>query len=164
MKRADFFASMHTAAPGSTPEAVQKLIDFAVECVQEEQYANFTPSKDPEASVERWLDTLCGGVYAVRAEYGAELTGKLVSLGLDNCCLYPGEMLQAAACLRDGGTAETIFPRTCPPADRAGLRPGNPDPGAGGPLRNVGPEDGTRVCSVEWYGPSGKRTGGKWLL
>lgn len=109
MKRADFFASMHTAAPGSTPEAVQKMIDFAVECVQQEQYANFTPSKDQEASVERWLDTLCGGVYAVRAEYGAELAGKLVSLGLDNCCLYPGEMLQAAACLRDGGTAETIL-------------------------------------------------------
>ncbi len=109
MKRADFFASMHTAAPGSTPEAVQKMIDFAVECIQEEQYANFTPSKDPEVSVERWLDTLCGGVYAVRAEYGAELAGKLVSLGLDNCCLYPGEMLQAAACLRDGGTAETIL-------------------------------------------------------
>ena len=56
MKKADFFATMHTAAPGSTPEAVQKMIDFAVECVQEEQYANFTPSKDPEASVERWRD------------------------------------------------------------------------------------------------------------
>ena len=109
MKKADFFATMHTAAPGSTPEAVQKMIDFAVECVQEELYANFTPSKDPEASVERWLDTLCGGVYAVRAKYGAELAGKLVSLGLDNCCLYPGGMLQAAACLRDGGTAETIL-------------------------------------------------------
>ncbi len=109
MKKADFFSSMHTAALGATPEAVQKMIDFAVECVQQEQYANFTPSKDQEASVERWLDTLCGGVYAVRAEYGAELAGKLVSLGLDNCCLYPGEMLQAAACLRDGGTAETIL-------------------------------------------------------
>ena len=28
MKRADFFASMHTAAPGSTPEAAQKMIDL----------------------------------------------------------------------------------------------------------------------------------------
>ena len=109
MKRADFFASMHTAAPGSTPEAVQKMIDFAVERVQQEQYANFTPSIDQQASVERWLDTLCGGVYAVRAEFGPELAGKLVNLSLDNCGLYPGEMLQAAACLRDGGTAETIL-------------------------------------------------------
>ena len=108
MKRADFFASLHTAAPGSTPEAIQKWIDFAAECVSEEQYANFTPSKDPEANVENWLDTLCGGVYAVRAEYGAELAGRMVNLSLDNCCLYPGEMLQAAECLRDGGTAETI--------------------------------------------------------
>ena len=109
MKRADFFASMHTAAPGSTPEAAQKMIDFAVECVQQEQYANFTPAIDQETSVERWLDTLCGGVYAVRAEFGPELAGKLVNLGQDNCGLYPGEMLQAAACLRDGGTAETIL-------------------------------------------------------
>lgn len=109
MKRSDFFAALHTAAPGSTPEAVQKWIDFALECVSEGQYANFTPSKDQEADVENWLDTLCGGVYAVRAEYGAELAGKLVGLSLDKCCLYPGEMLQAAECLRDGGTAETIF-------------------------------------------------------
>lgn len=108
MTRADFFAALHTAAPGSTPEAVQKWIDFAAECVGEGQYANFIPSKDREASVEKWLDTLCGGVYAVRAEYGAELAGKLVGLSLDNCCLYPGEMLQAAECLRDGGTAEAI--------------------------------------------------------
>ena len=108
MTRADFFAALHTATPGSTPEAVQKWIDFVAECVSEGQYANFTPSKDREASVEKWLDTLCGGVYAVRSEYGAELAGKLVSLSLDNCCLYPGEMLQAAECLRDGGTAETI--------------------------------------------------------
>ena len=77
MTRADFFAALHTAAPGSTPEAVQKWIDFAIECVREEQYANFTPAKDLEANVENWLDTLCGGVYAVRAEYGAELAGKL---------------------------------------------------------------------------------------
>lgn len=109
MKRADFFAALHTVAPGSTPEAVQKWIDFAAECVSEGQYANFTPSKDQEANVENWLDTLCGGVFAVRAEYGAELAGKLVGLSLDKCCLYPGEMLQAAECLRDGGTAETIF-------------------------------------------------------
>ncbi len=108
MTKSDFFAALHTAAPGSTPEAVQKWIDFAAECVREEQYANFTPSTDPEANVENWLDTLCGGVYAVRAEYGGELAGKLVSLSLDNCCLYPGEMLQAAECLRDGGTAEII--------------------------------------------------------
>lgn len=108
MTRADFFAVLHTAAPGSTPEAVQRWIDFAANCVSEGQYANFTPSMDAEADVEKWLDTLCGGLYAVRAEYGGELAGKLVELSLDNCCLYPGEMLQAAACLRDGGTAETI--------------------------------------------------------
>lgn len=109
MKRADFFASLHTAAPDSTPEAVQAWIDFAAECMEQGQYANFTPSANQEASMERWLDALCGGVYAVRAEYGAELAGKLVNLSLDKCCLYPGEMLQAAACLRDGGTFETIF-------------------------------------------------------
>ena len=108
MTKADFFAALHTIAPGSTPEAAQKWIDFAAECVAEEKYVNFKPSNDPEASVEKWLDTLCGGFYAVRAEYGAELTGKLVGLSLAPCCLYPGEMLQAAECLRDGGTAETI--------------------------------------------------------
>lgn len=80
MKRADFFAALHTAAPGSTPEAVQKWIDFAAECVSEGQYANFTPSKDQEADVENWLDTLCGGVYAVRAEYGAELAGNRIKV------------------------------------------------------------------------------------
>ena len=108
MTKADFFAALHTIAPGSTPEAAQKWIDFAAECVAEEQYPDFKPSKGPEADVEKWLDTLCGGFYAVWAEYGAELAGKLVGLSLDKCCLYPGEMLQAAECLRDGGTAETI--------------------------------------------------------
>lgn len=108
MKRADFFAALHTVAPGSTPEAAQVWIDFAVECVSEQQYAKFTPPKSQEEGVERWLDTLCGGIYAVRAEYGAELTGKLVNLSMDHCCLYPYEMPQAAACLRDGGTVETI--------------------------------------------------------
>lgn len=109
MKRADFFAALHTVALGSTPEAAQKWIDFAAECVSEGQYANFTSSKDWEASVEKWLDTLCGGVYAVRAEYGAKLAGKLVNLGLDNCCVYPGEMLQAAEYLQNGGTAKIIL-------------------------------------------------------
>lgn len=108
MTRSDFFSALHTAVSGFTPEAAQKWIDFAAECVSKEQYANFKPSKDPETSVERWLDTLCGGVYAVWAEYGAEVAGKLVNLSLDNCCVYPGEMLQAAECLRDGDTAETI--------------------------------------------------------
>lgn len=108
MTRADFFATLHTVTPGSTPEAAQKWIDFAAKCVSEGQYANFTASKGREDNIESWLDTLCGGVYAVRAEYGAELAGKLVSLSLNNCCLYPGEMLQAAECLRDGGTAEMI--------------------------------------------------------
>ena len=65
MKRDDFFATLHTAAPCSTREAVQKWIDFAVECVERGQYVNFTPAKDQEASVESWLDTLCAGVYAV---------------------------------------------------------------------------------------------------
>lgn len=109
MKRDDFFAALHTAAPDAAREAVQKWIDFAVECVERGQYVNFIPAKDQEASVESWLDTLCAGVYAVQAEYGAELAGKLVNLSLDKCCLYPGEMRQAAECLRDGGTAETII-------------------------------------------------------
>lgn len=171
MTKADFFAALHTIAPGSTPEAAQKWIDFAAECVSEEKYVNFKPSNDPEVSVEKWLDTLCGGFYAVRAEYGAELTGKLVGLSLAPCCLYPGEMLQAAECLRDGGTAETIsgkialseieseqpfFPCARPSPDRTGLRPGYSDPGARGSLWYGGSADGTGIYSVEWNGAAGE--------
>ena len=152
------------------------MIDFAVERVQQEQYANFTPSIDQQASVERWLDTLCGGVYAVRAEFGPELAGKLVSLAWTTAVSILAKCCKRRRACEMAATAETIlqkistgeiesqqpfFPRACPPTDRARLRPGHPDSGAGGPLRYGKPADGTGLCSVEWYSAAGKRAGGQ---
>ena len=38
----------------------------------------------------------------------SELSTKVAALGLERCCLYPGEMLKAAECLRAGDSAKEI--------------------------------------------------------
>ena len=49
------------------------------------------------------------GLKAVRKECGLETAAALVNLGLERCCLYPGEMMQAALCLEKGENGRQIF-------------------------------------------------------
>lgn len=107
MRKCDFYAALHTLT-GCSPEAARKWIDFAAECVQEEQYVLFASTHNAEADVEQWLDALCAGFYQVRERLGPEAARKTVDLSLDMLCLYPYEMMQAADCLRQGETAKQI--------------------------------------------------------
>lgn len=107
----DFLTSVVELAPGCKPEAVPRWRDFAVECVEKGQFVHFERTADKTAAVEKWLEVLDSGLHAVGGECGTETATALVNLSLENCCLYPGEMMQAALCLENGGNAEQILHR-----------------------------------------------------
>ena len=54
------------------------------------------------------LDALYDGLCQTREAYSSELSTKVAALGLERCCLYPGEMLKAAEGLRAGDSAKEI--------------------------------------------------------
>ena len=108
MNKSDFFASMHTLT-GCTPEATQVWINFAAECIDAEQYADFISLGSAEADMGRWLDALYADFCQVRERLGPEMVRQVADLSLAPCCLYPYEMMQAAECLHSGGNAGLIM-------------------------------------------------------
>ena len=105
----NFLTRVKELAPGCKPEAVPRWRDFAVECVDSEQFVRFKQTANKTAAVEKWLDVLYSGLKAVRKECGPETTAALVNLSLEQCCLYPGEMMQAALCVERGENGKQIF-------------------------------------------------------
>ena len=80
-----------------------------MECVDSEQFVRFKQTASKTEAVEKWLDVIYSGLEAVRKECGLETAAALVNLGLERCCLYPGEMMQAALCLEKGENGRQIF-------------------------------------------------------
>lgn len=109
MEQDIFIKKFHTLLPECQPEAAQPWCDFAVERVDQQQYVHFKAAESQEASIASWLDVLYEGLRQTRETFGPELAAKVASLGLDHCCLYPGEMLRAAECLREGNGAQEIM-------------------------------------------------------
>ena len=105
----NFLIRIKELAPGCKPEAVPWWRDFAVECVDSEQFVRFKQTANKTEAVEKWLDVIYSGLEAVRKECGLETAAALVNLGLERCCLYPGEMMQAALCLEKGENGRQIF-------------------------------------------------------
>lgn len=105
----NFLVRVKELAPGCKPEAIPRWRDFAVECVDSEQFVRFKPTADKTAAVEKWLDVLYSGLKAVRKECGPETAAAVVNLSLERCCLYPGEMMQAALCVEKGENGKQIF-------------------------------------------------------
>ena len=105
----NFLARVKELAPGCKPEAIPRWRNFAVECVDSKQFVRFKPTADKTAAVENWLDVLYSGLKAARKECGPETAAAVVNLSLERCCLYPGEMMQAALCLERGENARQIF-------------------------------------------------------
>ena len=105
----NFLTHVKELAPGCKPEAVPRWRDFAVECVDSEQFVRFKQTADKTAAVEKWLDVIYSGLKAVRKECGPETVAAMVNLGLERCCLYPGEMMQAALGLEKGENGRQIF-------------------------------------------------------
>lgn len=105
----NFLFRVKKLAPGCKPEAIPRWRDFAAECVDSKQFVRFKPTADKTAAVENWLDVFYSGLKAVRKECGPETAAAIVNLSLERCCLYPGEMMQAALCLERGENARQIF-------------------------------------------------------
>ena len=136
----NFLIRVKELAPGCKPEAVPWWRDFAVECVDSEQFVRFKQTANKTEAVEKWLDVIYSGLKAVRKECGLETAAALVNLGLERCCLYPGEMMQAA--WKRGKTAGRFLKKlnpgrsTVPTCSRR--FPGE-TPRADGPSGNVWP-------------------------
>lgn len=109
MEQHIFIERFHVLLPGCPPEAVQPWCDFAAECVEQRQYVNFKAAEIRAASVAEWLDVLYEGLRQTKETFGPELATRVAALGLDHCCLYPGEMPKAAECLLAGdGVADIL--------------------------------------------------------
>lgn len=107
MKREEFALALNALLPGCDPEAASKWAEFAAGCVNHEQFVYLIPTEYYTA-VEKWLDATYAGLYAVKQEYGPEIAAQVAGLSCQRCALYPGEMLPAAAVLKNGGDAERI--------------------------------------------------------
>ena len=107
MKQDEFTLALNALLPGCDPEAASKWAEFAIECVEQEQFAHFIPMEH-DTAIEKWMDTTFAGLCAVKHEYGPEIATKVADLACQRCALYPGEMLVAAMILEGGGDAERI--------------------------------------------------------
>lgn len=105
MKRAAFFAALHTVAPGSTPEAAQAWIDFADNYIP----TVFLPDKNKETRMEKLLDAIYADICVVRANYGVDAAKKIIDFSLYTCCVYPGEIRAAGKCLHNGGDPAVAY-------------------------------------------------------
>lgn len=109
MEQNNFIEKFNELLPECPPEAAQPWCDFAAECVDQQQYVNFKAAGSRDESVAEWLDVLYEGLRQTKETFGPELAAKVAALGLEHCCLYPGEMPRAAECLREGDGAQEIM-------------------------------------------------------
>ena len=105
-----FSESLTQIAPMHKPEADQHWKDFAAECVESEQFVNFEVMEDKELAAAKWLDAFSDGFLAVKNDLGEKAAERIINLGCEQGCLYPGEMMQAAVYLENGGDFKHIFP------------------------------------------------------
>ena len=87
----------------------QRFWQFLAACSTRTLRLSLKQTANKTEAVEKWLDVIYSGLKAVRKECGLETAAALVNLGLERCCLYPGEMMQAALCLEKGENGRQIF-------------------------------------------------------
>ena len=90
MKQDEFTLALNALLPGCDPEAASKWAEFAIECVEQEQFAHFIPMEH-DTAIEKWMDTTFAGLCAVKHEYGPEIATKVADLACQRCALYPGQ-------------------------------------------------------------------------
>ena len=105
MEQNIFIEKIHALLSECPPEAAQPWYDFAVERVDQQQYVNFKAAESRDESVAEWYE----GLRQIKESFGPELAAKVAALGMDHCCLYPGEMPRAAECLQAGDGAKDIL-------------------------------------------------------
>jgi len=100
MKPDDFIRKFHLLFPDCKPDAAQNWQTFAVECVDQHQYVHFKAAKSRDACIEDWLGVLYEGLRQTKDRFGTAVSTQVADLSCEPCCLYPGEMPQAAECQR----------------------------------------------------------------
>jgi len=109
MDHAKFTELVNELAPMHRPEAVAWWMEFASERVERGQFVHFESTADKTADEEKWLDAFYAGFCAVKESFGQEMATAVIDLSCQHCCLYPGEMMQAAVCLAHGKNAGDIM-------------------------------------------------------
>ncbi len=104
----EMFTTALTVLIDGEPGSVSNWISFAAECVDLGQYVDFEQEKNPTLAVNRWLETLLSGLLETQKQYGTHIAKQVCDLALLPNCLYPSEMLQAAAHFKNGGAPEEI--------------------------------------------------------
>ncbi len=105
----DLFQShLRSLLPDAAAGAEEIWADFARECVEMKQYADFAEEPD-ETALCRWHDTLLAGFVLLRQNFGEEIATAVCNLSLDRLCLYPFEMENAAQELKGGGNVDSLF-------------------------------------------------------
>lgn len=88
-------------------ENVRTWIEWAEQCVEQDQHAYFKEYPKDEA-VSVWLDAYHASLYFVRKGYGANIAKQIIDLSAQHLCLYPYEMHEAAKQLQSGASIELL--------------------------------------------------------
>lgn len=104
----ELFSQAVAAFMGCEPEAIPIWINFASECVEHEQYVDFSQKSDKSTEINRWLETLLAGLLQIKVEFGERIASEICNLALKNECLYPYEMPLAAEHIKNNDNPQKI--------------------------------------------------------
>ncbi len=76
---------------GCSREIVSRMVAFAEECVDAEQYADYIPAPKDEA-VKKWLNQIYASLRLLQAEGGNDIVKKVFETAKEHC-LYPEEIV-----------------------------------------------------------------------
>ncbi len=102
-----FLKGLERLLPDARVGAAAVWAEFARECVESEQYVDFTAEPD-ETALCRWHDTLLAEFILLADRFGKETAAEVCSLSLNRCCLYPWEMERAAEELEKGTSPDVL--------------------------------------------------------
>ena len=102
-----FLKGLERLLPDAKDGAAAIWAEFARECVESEQYVDFTAEPD-ETALCRWHDTLLAGFVLVADRFSRETAAEVCNLSLNRCCLYPWEMERAAEELEKGTSPDVL--------------------------------------------------------
>lgn len=107
MNKEMFLEAVAFRFPGCRRGDIQGWIDFAEECVENEQFVDSVEVLKQKTAVEKWLESIYAGFLLVKERYGIEAAEEICSLS-SLLCLHPNEMEAAAVFLKDGGSREKL--------------------------------------------------------
>jgi len=107
LDRERFLHGLRVLLPDTKEKAAEGWENFARECVESNQYVNFTAEPD-ETALCRWHDTILAGFVLLTERFGRDTATKVCDLSLEPCCLYPWEMERAAEEMEKGVSVDVL--------------------------------------------------------